>query len=200
MMKNTVFLVSLFLGMLGISACFIDFTADEPNKFSCVTDEDCEGNYECKADNENGGALFCKLKQPGIDPECPDIDGDKYGVGEDRRFCKLCKTQGKCDEDPDDTNPAIYPGAPEICDGIDNDGDGATDNYFDITCPTEKCPPAPAGSNLDILCVNNKCVAKMVFTRCITPRVAPDVCPCNNEELVCTGGAFPMVPSSNECQ
>ena len=39
--------------------------------------------------------------------ENTDLDGDGYT------------------EDCDDNNPNIYPGAIEICDGLDNDGDGA---------------------------------------------------------------------------
>ena len=30
-------------------------------------------------------------------------------------------------DDPDDSNPAIHPGAPEICDGMDNDVNGSVD-------------------------------------------------------------------------
>jgi hypothetical protein len=43
----------------------------------------------------------------------PDADGD--GVRQ-------------CDNDCNDTNPAIHPGAPELCDGQDNDCDGIIDN------------------------------------------------------------------------
>jgi hypothetical protein len=44
---------------------------------------------------------------------CIDADGDGYGVG-----------SGCAGRDCDDNNPYTYPGAPELCDGKDNDCDG----------------------------------------------------------------------------
>ncbi len=51
---------------------------------------------------------------------CPDNDGDGYNLMADL----------------DDTNPVIYPGAKEICDRLDNNGDGVVDEG----CSYRKCP------------------------------------------------------------
>ena len=51
---------------------------------------------------------------------CPDNDGDGYNLMADL----------------DDTNPVIYPGAREICDRVDNNGDGVVDEG----CSYRKCP------------------------------------------------------------
>ncbi|MDH5763050.1 MAG: putative metal-binding motif-containing protein [Nitrospinota bacterium] len=51
---------------------------------------------------------------------CPDNDGDGYNLMADM----------------DDTNPAIYPEAREICDKVDNNGNGVVDEG----CSYRKCP------------------------------------------------------------
>jgi len=51
---------------------------------------------------------------------CPDLDGDGYNVMADL----------------DDTSPVVYPGAKEICDRIDNNGNGEVDEG----CSYRKCP------------------------------------------------------------
>ncbi|MCB9674295.1 MAG: hypothetical protein H6737_04210 [Alphaproteobacteria bacterium] len=61
-------------------------------------------------------------------PTWPDLDSDGYG--DDAARLDLCAVPpdritvgGDCDDDA----PAVNPGADEICDGIDNDCDGTTD-------------------------------------------------------------------------
>ena len=60
----------------------------------------------------------------GIDRECTcaetDLDGDGYGTA------VVC-----ADIDCDDTNPAVHPGAVEICNGIDDDCDIDVDEGYD---------------------------------------------------------------------
>jgi hypothetical protein len=68
---------------------------------------------------------------------CPDADGDGVTT---------------CDGDCDDGNPRAYPGNTEVCDGIDNDCDGATDEGLgSLTCGHGRCAaviPACSGGVL----------------------------------------------------
>lgn len=90
-------------------------------------DDDCDGTV----DDWNVNGTFCRNTQcvnncagdpvcingcPYVD--CVDHDGDGYGVGQD------CAVQ-----DPDDTDPASFPGNREICgDGIDQNGNNVPDD------------------------------------------------------------------------
>ncbi|MCB9668568.1 MAG: putative metal-binding motif-containing protein [Alphaproteobacteria bacterium] len=65
----------------------------------------------------------------------PDVDGDAWGDA-DALAVRSClpvpdhvTNQGDCD----DTNPTINPGATDICDGIDQDCDGALDDDSQVT-------------------------------------------------------------------
>jgi Putative metal-binding motif/FG-GAP repeat len=72
-----------------------------------------------------------------------DDDGGSGGdTGDD--IVDLDGDGSAAESDCDDTNPSIYPGATEVCDGIDQDCDGTADQIFDYdgdgalsltTCP-----------------------------------------------------------------
>ena len=57
-----------------------------------------------------------------------DADGDGVGASEQRiEHCEPPAGYVAADGDCDDTDASVHPGAPELCDGLDNDCDGALD-------------------------------------------------------------------------
>ena len=79
----------------------------------------------------------------GIDDDCddaadegvkitvhPDIDGDGYGSPDPELATEVCELEtgwSLSDNDCDDSRASVYPGADEICDDLDNDCNGMTD-------------------------------------------------------------------------
>jgi len=87
-------------------------------------DEDCDGLAENSDDDSDGKADYLL-----------DADNDQYvAAGIRVAFCDppvgyvLDGSAGILGQDCDDTRNTVYPGAPEICDGQDNDCDGDTDD------------------------------------------------------------------------
>lgn len=85
-----------------------------------VCSKRCEANADCDDDSYECMALVGASDDvKGCVPTglCIDKDGDGYGVG-----------SGCAGQDCDDDDRLVYNGAPEICDGKDNDCDGIIDN------------------------------------------------------------------------
>ena len=108
----------------------------------CPIGSTCEG-----IDGSNGS--FC-VPDAGLCDGCLDRDDDGYGVGTD------CLGL-----DHDDLDPSSYEGAPELCDGVDNDGDGDIDEDFDLTSDPTRCGACDVACEVaggSVACVDSACV------------------------------------------
>jgi hypothetical protein len=72
---------------------------------------------------------------------CQDTDGDGHGVAGEatKTGCAPPSGFGDCNGDCRDNDPAIFPGSPEVCDGLDNNCDGRIDEGARATCGLGWC-------------------------------------------------------------
>jgi len=110
-------------------------------------------------DGDNYGTVCdCNDNDPNINPGVGEVcdngvDDDCDGKidGADLDCCADKDKDGYTDQacggaDCDDSNPAVHPGAAEVCDGLDNDCDGSVDDkdqdgdgYIDEACGGADC-------------------------------------------------------------
>jgi hypothetical protein len=79
-------------------------------------DEDCDGLSDDQDDSALGKVTWYA-----------DTDGDGYGAGEPAEACAPPADSAPQDGDCDDTDGLTWPGAPELCDELDNDCDSLFD-------------------------------------------------------------------------
>lgn len=119
-------------------------TETSPTPAPTPVDQDGDGSpadLDCDDTNEAVNPLAQEVCD-GIDNDCdqatdedltviafPDEDGDEFGVGPGaEQACTIVTGIAFVDGDCDDTNAAIYPGAPELCnEGVDDDCSPTTD-------------------------------------------------------------------------
>ena len=134
---------------------------DQASQYTATAKGDCDDN------NELVGPGELELCNDGLDDDCDGktdeagadgclefyLDGDGDGFGEDGSSTCLCGPDflyqtavgGDCNDSHDD----VYPLAPEICDGLDNDCDSVTDEgcdddddgFCDLALPIVGLPP-----------------------------------------------------------
>jgi hypothetical protein len=132
-------------------------------------DNDCDG----LVDDDDPGVQ-------GLQTFYQDLDGDGYGTpAQTVQACLVPPGYSAFSSDCDDDDPNRYPGAPELCDDIDNNCDGEVD---------ENATDCPAG----LICAFGQCV------ECVTATDCPeDGLPCTIE--VCTAGSCGTILDPSTC-
>ena len=150
----------------------------------CATDADSDGIGACEDCDDHDARRSPASEEScnGIDDDCdgvidagaldaprwfPDVDGDGYGQDIDgTRACAPPVDQVAQHGDCLDTRATVHPGAPETCNGVDDDCDGLVDDdavdgswwyvdadadgYGDDTTGTWACEsPAGRGASMD---------------------------------------------------
>jgi len=129
------FLVGTMFCSAALSACDCGGSTIPPVSGSCVTTADCRAGQTCRDSRcvalpDSGQPDFGMTVGDDLGDGCIDLDGDQRGEG--------CAAGPDCD----DTNRAR--GGDEVCDTVDNDCDGETDEGFADVCT--ECVPGCAVS------------------------------------------------------
>jgi len=134
-------------GAIG-GAWFVDADSDgfgDPdNPAGCTSETGLVGNGDdCDDTNADVNPDADEQCGDGMDNDCngitdtdsgslatlyEDEDGDGYGAGTAQEFCVEPSGWVEDDGDCDDLNFTVFPGASELCDGLDNDCDGLIDD------------------------------------------------------------------------
>lgn len=143
---------ALLVVSIAAPACVVDEDfVNTAEAFTCTVetqDTDCIAGFECSAATQR-----CIKKVTGGPKPCIDMDEDGYGTGTERVEC------ANPEEDFDDADPARYPGAPEICDGKDNNNDMQVDGTITCSAPSD-CPQVGFPDGALFRCTGGVCVLK----------------------------------------
>jgi hypothetical protein len=109
--------------------------------------EICDGQ-----DNDCNGQIDEDLP---ISTYCQDDDGDGHGVQGEATVqgCGPTRGFGLCDNDCEDEDEAIYPGAQELCNDVDDNCDGRIDEDVRPSCGIGWCRRYASGCESTSLCV-----------------------------------------------
>ncbi len=134
--------------------------------------------------------LSCTVKPPpaGTDTaeDCTptawyaDADGDGFGAGAEVWACTAPAGHAAVDDDCDDADPAVHPGAEEVCNGVDDDCDGVVD-------PPEMLPPITCYRDID---EDGWGIEDSTFESCACPEgYATQTGDCNDDDPTIHPGA-----------
>ncbi len=111
-----------------VSLAYATDCDDTDATVSPVAAEDCDGvDDDCDGDVDEGVT----------DTYWLDADGDGYGdAANDIEACSLPSGYADTDDDCDDDDATVNPGADEVCNGVDDDCDGTVDEADAIDAAT----------------------------------------------------------------
>jgi hypothetical protein len=127
----------------GEMVCAGDCDDADPSRYSANVeacdgiDNDCDGDASNEVDGDGDGLLACEDCDDNdasitILTTHPDADGDGYGDPTiSSNECGTGSGYVLDDTDCDDTDAAVNPGATEVCNSIDDDCDGTSDEGYD---------------------------------------------------------------------
>ena len=120
----------------------------------CGEGDECPEGYQCDEFSSQGDLVRQCAPVLGFCGDCVDQDDDGHGEGE-----------GCIGGDCDDLDPRTFDGAPELCDGWDNDCDDDIDEDIDFAADEANCgecgvvcdPDGATGECVDGACVVVSC-------------------------------------------
>jgi len=110
-------------------------------------DSDPDINPDAEEDCEDGIDNDCDDDTDLDDSDCGCIDHDRDGYGEN------CAAGDDCD----DTIASVHPGAEELCNYVDDDCDGSTDEGFDLDSDPENCGECGWACPGELVCDLGQC-------------------------------------------
>lgn len=131
----------------------------------CGTDDDCDRDADCVLIRTSGddAERICLPRDL-----CLDVDGDRYGIG-----------SGCLGPDCDDDDGLRNAGAPEVCDGLDNNCNELVDDS--PTDADRRCATGSPG-----VCGEGRTICEAGALSCVA-EVLPSIELCNTEDDDCDG-------------
>lgn len=109
--------------------CLVKCSADS----ECEDNDACTGKEICNPTTNtclSGSPPACEDNDACTDNSCDPLTGCIYPTIDADGDGHASTALGSCGDDCDDTNPAVYAGAAEICDSVDNNCNGSATEAF----------------------------------------------------------------------